>query len=133
MKIWSETNKMPQTSEKPRKMKKKSWVIWSYFGFKVLNLEVQLIASRSITTPPSDQGCWWWYPRQGSIARLGPGFGYLYLGLGLRLNHNWLWKPVSLLNQSWAKHFWTLSQISTVHYYSCQSNYGLELGWLIYL
>ena len=48
---------MPQTSENPCKMKKTSRVIWSYFGFKVLNPEVQLIASRSITTPPFDQGC----------------------------------------------------------------------------
>ena len=48
---------MPQTSENPRKMKKMSRVIWSYFGNKLLNPEVQFIASRSINTPPCDQGC----------------------------------------------------------------------------
>ena len=47
---------MPQTSENPRKMKKISRVIWSYLGFKVLNPEVQLIASRSITTPLLTKG-----------------------------------------------------------------------------
>ena len=43
---------MPQTSENPRKMKKMPRVIWSYFGNKLLNPEVQFIASRSINTPP---------------------------------------------------------------------------------
>ena len=57
MKIRFETNKMTQTSENPRKMKKITRVIWSYFGFKLLNPEVQFITSRLINTPPCDQGC----------------------------------------------------------------------------
>ena len=58
---------MPQTSENPRKMKKMSRVIWSYLGNKLLNPEVQFIASRSINTPPCDQGC-------GAAEHTAPGY-----------------------------------------------------------